>query len=118
TGRVNVNSVRPNVNTGRTNVNPGSSNVNTVRSRQPVPTRTSNSFGPKRSQMNQFNQRRYGYIKNHKKTVKNGQARTREQKSVQKPEAMVKPQSSCSQKVKEKSTHGQQKSTTRRQNSK
>ncbi|GKF05019.1 hypothetical protein Tco_0035687 [Tanacetum coccineum] len=62
TGRVNVNSVRPNVNTGRTNVNPvrprvntGSSNVNTVRSRQPVPTRTSNSFGPKRSQMNQFN---------------------------------------------------------------
>ncbi|GKC22126.1 hypothetical protein Tco_1024276, partial [Tanacetum coccineum] len=60
----------------------------------------------------------YGYIKNHKKTVKNGQARTRERKSVQKPEAMVKPQSSCSQKVKEKSTHGQQKSTTRRQNSK
>ncbi|GKA81934.1 hypothetical protein Tco_0788682 [Tanacetum coccineum] len=30
---------------------------------------------------------RYGYIKNHKKTVKNGQARTRERKSVQKPEA-------------------------------
>ncbi|GJU08968.1 hypothetical protein Tco_1125398 [Tanacetum coccineum] len=30
---------------------------------------------------------RYEYIKNHKKTVKNGQARTREQKSVQKPEA-------------------------------
>ncbi|GKF50977.1 hypothetical protein Tco_0147444 [Tanacetum coccineum] len=30
---------------------------------------------------------RYGYIKNHKKTVKNGQARTQEQKSVQKPEA-------------------------------
>ncbi|GJY24706.1 hypothetical protein Tco_0398364 [Tanacetum coccineum] len=29
----------------------------------------------------------YGYIKNHKKTVKNGQARTRERKSVQKPEA-------------------------------
>ncbi|GKF59318.1 hypothetical protein Tco_0176104, partial [Tanacetum coccineum] len=28
-----------------------------------------------------------GYIKNHKKTVKNGQARTRERKSVQKPEA-------------------------------
>ncbi|GJR42389.1 hypothetical protein Tco_1310492 [Tanacetum coccineum] len=30
---------------------------------------------------------RYGYIKNHKKTVKNGQARTRKQKSTQKPEA-------------------------------
>ncbi|GKB72547.1 hypothetical protein Tco_0933959 [Tanacetum coccineum] len=71
TGRVNVNSVKSNVNTGRTNVNPvrprvntGSSNVNTVRSRQPVPTRTSNSFGPKRSQMNQFNQRRH-FSKSH-----------------------------------------------------
>ncbi|GJT47234.1 reverse transcriptase domain-containing protein [Tanacetum coccineum] len=31
--------------------------------------------------------KRYGYIKNHKKTVKNGQARTRERKSEQKPEA-------------------------------
>ncbi|GKB24938.1 hypothetical protein Tco_0864339 [Tanacetum coccineum] len=30
---------------------------------------------------------RYGYIRNHKKTVKNRQARTRERKSVQKPEA-------------------------------
>ncbi|GJT05322.1 hypothetical protein Tco_0839784 [Tanacetum coccineum] len=30
---------------------------------------------------------RYGYIINHKKTVKNGQARTRERKSAQKPEA-------------------------------
>ncbi|GKA48937.1 hypothetical protein Tco_0741895 [Tanacetum coccineum] len=30
---------------------------------------------------------RYGYIRNHKKTVKNGQARTRERKSAQKPEA-------------------------------
>ncbi|GJR44111.1 hypothetical protein Tco_1312214 [Tanacetum coccineum] len=29
----------------------------------------------------------YGYIKNHKKTVKNKQTRTRDQKSVQKPEA-------------------------------
>ncbi|GJS42540.1 ribonuclease H-like domain-containing protein [Tanacetum coccineum] len=58
-GRSNINSVRPNINTGRTNVNSvrprvntGSSNVNTVRSRQPVPTRTSNSFSPKRSQGN------------------------------------------------------------------
>ncbi|GJR32998.1 putative ribonuclease H-like domain-containing protein [Tanacetum coccineum] len=39
----NINSVRPRVNTV-------SSNVNTVRSRQPVPTRTSNSFSPKRPQ--------------------------------------------------------------------
>ncbi|GKF11623.1 hypothetical protein Tco_0049549 [Tanacetum coccineum] len=29
----------------------------------------------------------YGYVKNHKKIVKNRQARTRERKSVQKPEA-------------------------------
>ncbi|GKF29767.1 hypothetical protein Tco_0096109 [Tanacetum coccineum] len=29
---------------------------------------------------------KYGYIKNHKKTIKNGQARTQERKSVQKPE--------------------------------
>ncbi|GKA28163.1 hypothetical protein Tco_0714331 [Tanacetum coccineum] len=56
-GRPNINSVRPNINTGRTNVNSvrprvntGSSNVNTVRSRQPVPTRTSNRFSPKRPQ--------------------------------------------------------------------
>ncbi|GJR95098.1 hypothetical protein Tco_0267272 [Tanacetum coccineum] len=33
---------------------------------------------------------RYGYIKNHKKTVKNGQTRTQERKSVRKPEAKVK----------------------------
>ncbi|GJS73265.1 hypothetical protein Tco_0706106 [Tanacetum coccineum] len=59
TGRTNVNSVRPNINTGRINmnsvrprVNHVNSNVNTVRSRQLVPTRTSNSFGPKRSQGN------------------------------------------------------------------
>ncbi|GJU37649.1 hypothetical protein Tco_1186003 [Tanacetum coccineum] len=64
-GRPNINSVRPNINTGRTNinsvrpkVNAVSSNINTVRSRQPVPTKTSNSFSPKRLQMNQINQRR------------------------------------------------------------
>ncbi|GJS66906.1 putative ribonuclease H-like domain-containing protein [Tanacetum coccineum] len=64
-GRPNINSVRPNINTGRTNinsvrpkVNAVSSNVNTVRSRQPVPHKTSNSFSPKRPQMNQINQRR------------------------------------------------------------
>ncbi|GJX05246.1 ribonuclease H-like domain-containing protein [Tanacetum coccineum] len=63
-GRPNINSVRPNINTGRTNINPvrprvntGSSNVNTVRTRQSVPTKTSNSFSPKRPQVNQFNQR-------------------------------------------------------------
>ncbi|GJW39895.1 hypothetical protein Tco_0065740 [Tanacetum coccineum] len=71
TGRTNINSVRPNINTGRTNVNhvrprvnTGSSNVNTVRSRQPVPTKTSNNFSPKRPQVNQFNQRRY-FSKSH-----------------------------------------------------
>ncbi|GKB17379.1 hypothetical protein Tco_0851302 [Tanacetum coccineum] len=55
TGRTNINFVRPNVNTGRVNVNPvrprvntSSSNVNTVRFRQPVPTKTSNYFSPKR----------------------------------------------------------------------
>ncbi|GKF92184.1 hypothetical protein Tco_0278903 [Tanacetum coccineum] len=47
-GRPNANSVRPNVNTGRVNVNSVRSNVNTVRSRQPVPTKTSNSFSLKR----------------------------------------------------------------------
>ncbi|GJX16508.1 putative ribonuclease H-like domain-containing protein, partial [Tanacetum coccineum] len=53
----NINSVRTNINTGRTNinfvrprVNTVNTNVNTVRSRQPVPTRTSNSFSPKRPQ--------------------------------------------------------------------
>ncbi|GKF29505.1 hypothetical protein Tco_0095847, partial [Tanacetum coccineum] len=57
-GRPNINSVRTNINTGRTNINyvrPGvntvSTNVNTVRFRQPVPTRTSNSFSPKRPQV-------------------------------------------------------------------
>ncbi|GJR77822.1 putative reverse transcriptase domain-containing protein [Tanacetum coccineum] len=33
--------------------------------------------------------RRYGYIRNHKKTIKNKQARTRERKSKQKPEAKL-----------------------------
>ncbi|GKA02172.1 hypothetical protein Tco_0674837 [Tanacetum coccineum] len=71
TGRVNVNSVKSNVNTGRTNinsvrprVNTVNTNVNTVRFRQPVPTRTSNSFSPKRPQVNQFNDRRH-FSKSH-----------------------------------------------------
>ncbi|GJY09643.1 hypothetical protein Tco_0377828 [Tanacetum coccineum] len=66
TGRPNINSVRTNINTGRTNINSVMSrvntvntNVNTVRSRQPVPTRTSNNFSPKRPQVNQFNQKRH-----------------------------------------------------------
>ncbi|GJR55064.1 hypothetical protein Tco_1405585 [Tanacetum coccineum] len=64
-GRPKFNSVRPNINTGRININYGrpkvnavSSNINTVRSRQPVPNKTSNSSSPKRPQMNQMNQRR------------------------------------------------------------
>ncbi|GKC45320.1 hypothetical protein Tco_1063042, partial [Tanacetum coccineum] len=89
TGRINVNLVRPRVNTVlhkmlwilfslsveltfyRTNVNPvrprvntGSFNVNIVRSRQPVPTKTSNRFSPKRPQVNQLNQRRH-FSKSH-----------------------------------------------------
>ncbi|GJZ64404.1 putative ribonuclease H-like domain-containing protein [Tanacetum coccineum] len=71
TGRTNINSVRPNINTGRpninsvrTNINTGRTNINSVRPRvNTVNTnvnivRTSNSFSPKRPQMNQFNQRR------------------------------------------------------------
>ncbi|GJU58826.1 putative ribonuclease H-like domain-containing protein [Tanacetum coccineum] len=68
---VQLNSVRPNLNTGRTNinsvrprVNTVNSNVNTVSFRQPVPTRTSNSFSPKRPQVNHFNQRRH-FSKSH-----------------------------------------------------
>ncbi|GJY54271.1 reverse transcriptase domain-containing protein [Tanacetum coccineum] len=37
-----------------------------------------------------FKDVKYGYSKNHMKTVKNGQTRTRERKSVQEPEAKVK----------------------------
>ncbi|GJV56587.1 reverse transcriptase domain-containing protein [Tanacetum coccineum] len=60
----------------------------------------------------------YGYIKNHKKTVKNGQARTRESEEYKKkPKNQSRSQKSQAT-VKEKSTHGQQKSITRRQNPK
>ncbi|GKD97505.1 retrovirus-related pol polyprotein from transposon TNT 1-94 [Tanacetum coccineum] len=64
----------------------------------------------------------YEYIKNHKKIVKNKQARTREQKSEQKEakeskaESKAMKKSSLSQTVKGKSNHGQQKSTIKRQN--
>ncbi|GJR90454.1 ribonuclease H-like domain-containing protein [Tanacetum coccineum] len=49
----------------------------------------------------------YGYIKNHKKTIKNGQAQTRERKSAQKPEAKPKKSQTLSQTVKGKSNNGQ-----------
>ncbi|GKC26547.1 hypothetical protein Tco_1033841 [Tanacetum coccineum] len=69
--RPNIDSVRLNINTDWTNinsvrpiVNTVNSNVNTIRSRHPVPTRTSNSFSPKRPQVNQFNQRRH-FSKSH-----------------------------------------------------
>ncbi|GKF06844.1 hypothetical protein Tco_0037512, partial [Tanacetum coccineum] len=72
TYRPKFNSVRPNINTGRTNISSGRSKVNTVsskvntvspkvntaRPRQPTPLKTPNSLSPKRSQMNQINQRR------------------------------------------------------------
>ncbi|GJZ89590.1 hypothetical protein Tco_0661372 [Tanacetum coccineum] len=51
TGRTNINYVRPKVNA----VSP---KVYTVRFKQPVPNKTSNSSSPKRPQMNQMNQRR------------------------------------------------------------
>ncbi|GKA65852.1 hypothetical protein Tco_0765559 [Tanacetum coccineum] len=47
---IQLNTDRPNINSVRPRVNTVNSNVNTVRSRQPVPTRTSNSFSPKRPQ--------------------------------------------------------------------
>ncbi|GKE84613.1 hypothetical protein Tco_1558355, partial [Tanacetum coccineum] len=65
TGRPNINSVRTNINTGRANinsvrprVNTVNTNVNTVQFKLPLSTRTSNSFSPKRPQMNLFNKRR------------------------------------------------------------
>ncbi|GKE84048.1 hypothetical protein Tco_1557790 [Tanacetum coccineum] len=41
---------------------------------------------------------RYGYIKNHKKTVKNGQARTRESEEYKAEARKVKPQSKSAKK--------------------
>ncbi|GKD35600.1 ribonuclease H-like domain-containing protein [Tanacetum coccineum] len=64
TGRPNINTGRTNINSVRSRVNTVTTNVNTVRSRPPVPTRTSNSFSPKRPQVNQFNQRRH-FSKSH-----------------------------------------------------
>ncbi|GKD88400.1 putative ribonuclease H-like domain-containing protein [Tanacetum coccineum] len=46
----------------------------------------------------------YGYIKIHKKIVKNGQARTRERKSVQKPEARPRKSQSSVKQSKESQT--------------
>ncbi|GJR25949.1 hypothetical protein Tco_1102181 [Tanacetum coccineum] len=63
--------------------------------------------------------KRYGYIKNHKKTVKKLKAHLKSTKKgsqrIKAEARKVKPQSNP---VKEKSTHGQQKSTTRRQDPK
>ncbi|GJU12577.1 reverse transcriptase domain-containing protein [Tanacetum coccineum] len=56
-------------------------------------TAAKNSF----MELNELMELRYGYSKNHMKTIKKGQTRTRERKSVQELEAKVK-----------KSTHGQQ----------
>ncbi|GJY72366.1 hypothetical protein Tco_0476069 [Tanacetum coccineum] len=52
---------------------------------------------------------RYGYIKNHKKTIKNGQTRTRERKSVQEPEAKVRKVNYGQASVKESQTLVKQK---------
>ncbi|GJR02517.1 hypothetical protein Tco_0525501 [Tanacetum coccineum] len=57
----------------------------TVKNRYPLP-RIDGLF----NQLQGSSVDKYGYIKNHKKTVKNGQTRTRERKSVRKPEASVK----------------------------
>ncbi|GJR54371.1 ribonuclease H-like domain-containing protein [Tanacetum coccineum] len=61
-GRPKLNSVRPNINTGRTNinsvrpkVNAVSPKVNTVRSRQPVPHKTSNSEHPLKNMVDRGN---------------------------------------------------------------
>ncbi|GJX43121.1 hypothetical protein Tco_0259797, partial [Tanacetum coccineum] len=57
----------------------------------------------------------YGYVKNHKKTIKNGQTRTQERKSVQEPEA----KSQLTVKESQNPVNlGQQKSTTKGQNPK
>ncbi|GJX48376.1 hypothetical protein Tco_0273566 [Tanacetum coccineum] len=63
-GRTNINSVRPKVNSVSPKVNAVSPKINTVRSRQPVLTKTSNSFSPKRPQVNPLNQRRH-FTKSH-----------------------------------------------------
>ncbi|GJW55393.1 hypothetical protein Tco_0099478 [Tanacetum coccineum] len=63
-GRTNINSVRPKVNSVSPKVNVVSPKINTVRSRQPVLTKTSNSFSPKRPQVNPLNQRRH-FTKSH-----------------------------------------------------
>ncbi|GJS74650.1 putative ribonuclease H-like domain-containing protein [Tanacetum coccineum] len=76
-GRPNFNSVRPNINTGRTNinsvrpkVNAVSPKVNTVRFRQPVPNKTSNSSSPKAHSMESNESKRRGFFINHNSSVK------------------------------------------------
>ncbi|GKC63027.1 hypothetical protein Tco_1095625 [Tanacetum coccineum] len=62
--RSNVNTIRANINSVRQNVNSVRTNVNTGRSKQPVPTNHTNSFGPVRPQVNKFNQRSH-FSKSH-----------------------------------------------------
>ncbi|GKB66695.1 putative ribonuclease H-like domain-containing protein [Tanacetum coccineum] len=83
-----VNSVGSSINTASTDVNIGSLNINNVSltvTTAPLEATHADFFGDE-TEVDMSNDK-YGYIKNHKKTVKNGQARTRERKSVQKPEA-------------------------------
>ncbi|GJW22343.1 hypothetical protein Tco_0032965 [Tanacetum coccineum] len=54
---------------------------------------------------------RYGYIKNHKKTVKNEQARTREPEEYKAEARKAKPQSKSAKKKSKSVKDGQQKST-------
>ncbi|GJZ42017.1 hypothetical protein Tco_0588903 [Tanacetum coccineum] len=73
---------------------PSFAKINFVKSTEQVksPRKTSvhknrqNTPSPRGNKRNR-NQKMYGYIRNHKKTIKNKQARTRERKSEQKPEA-------------------------------
>ncbi|GKD78738.1 hypothetical protein Tco_1341359 [Tanacetum coccineum] len=55
------------------------------------------SENPERSGFRDLD-RRYGYIKNHKKTVKNGQARTRESEEYKAEARKAKPQSKSAKK--------------------
>ncbi|GJV91533.1 hypothetical protein Tco_1539346 [Tanacetum coccineum] len=66
------------------------------------------SFSPSRSprgNKRNWNQQMYGYIKNHKKTVKNGQARTRESEEYKAEARKVKPQSKSAKKSQRYSTN-------------
>ncbi|GJR14684.1 hypothetical protein Tco_0797336, partial [Tanacetum coccineum] len=55
----------------------------------------------------------YGYIKNHKKTVKNGQARTRESEEYKKKPKIQSRSQKCQAFSQNQSNNGQQQSTTK-----